>query len=397
MITLVLLAQAVATPASLWAGPPAQSLEVGEPSPANEAAPGSSLPIGPQADGLVFTLAGDGTQSAAEINGPPLSVPMTDPMGVTAVTLAVGEQTHSVALVSSAAVDRVHGIHPLVAGGGTVARSFPHLIEGEPYDIAFDHETFNAPEGWVYIVTRLGHSVVRLPSAPGTPPPPQLIAGGTQGPASDGPVPGAEATFNQPHDLCLDGRGGLLVADTKNHVIRRIDLDDPTFPVSVWGRQELDGQSLRGPRVIVRDTAATNAGGFVVAYREANRLVQLDADGRVTAVLAGTGTRGNTGDGGPAIEATLGGPKGLAVAEDGDLYFADTENHTVRYVDRQTGRIETLIGDGKKGDGPDGTARECRLSRPHGVALLGSLLLIADTGNHRLRAVDVTIARQLAE
>ena len=216
----------------------------------------------------------------------------------------------------------------------------------------------------------------------------EAVGGPAPGPARES-VLRREVRLRQPHDLCLDGRGGLLVCDTLNHCLRRIDLADRDAPVTIFGTQRWDGHPLRGPRVIVRDDDPANPGGYVIAYRESNRVLSLDAGGTVRELLAGSGRRGRAGDGGPAIEAELGGPKGLAIGPDGTIYIADTENHVIRAIDRTTGQIATLVGDGTKGDGPDGPALQCRLSRPHGIAIAGSLLLIADTGNHRVRGVEL--------
>ena len=104
--------------------------------------------------------------------------------------------------------------------------------------------------------------------------------------------------------------------------------------------------------------------------------------------MAGTGERGRTGDGGPAVAATLGGPKGLAV-DDGRLYIADTENHVIRMVDLETGVISTVLGDGERGDGPEGDPLRCRLARPHGVFVDADTgLYVGDSEAHRIRLLS---------
>jgi len=92
---------------------------------------------------------------------------------------------------------------------------------------------------------------------------------------------------------------------------------------------------------------------------------------------AGTGEKGFTGDGAPARDARLSGPKGVAVAPDGSLYIADTENHAIRRVD-SSGVITTVAGDGTRGDG-------ARLARPHGVFVdPNGAVYIADSENNRI-------------
>ena len=76
----------------------------------------------------------------------------------------------------------------------------------------------------------------------------------------------------------------------------------------------------------------------------------------------------------------------VTIGLEGDIYFADTESHTIRVIRAKTGNIETLVGDGQAGDGPDGDPRKCRLNRPHGVYVDGSgHVLIGDSNNYRVR------------
>src|SRR5262249_46910927 len=100
---------------------------------------------------------------------------------------------------------------------------------------------------------------------------------------------------------------------------------------------------------------------------------------------AGTGESGYAGDGGAAKAAKLGGPKGLALADDGSLYVADTENHAIRRIDPRTAIITTVLGTGARGDGPDGDPLACALARPHGVFAAGSTLYVSDNEAHRIR------------
>lgn len=102
--------------------------------------------------------------------------------------------------------------------------------------------------------------------------------------------------------------------------------------------------------------------------------------------VAGTGEQGYSGDGGPALNAKLAGPKGLAAGPDNSLYIADTENHVVRRIDLRTGVITTLLGTGARGDGPEPNPLECKLSRPHAVLVAKDVVYVADSEAHRIRA-----------
>jgi hypothetical protein len=106
--------------------------------------------------------------------------------------------------------------------------------------------------------------------------------------------------------------------------------------------------------------------------------------------VAGTGQAGYSGDGGPANEAQLSAPQGLAAGGDGHLYIADTGNQRIRRIDLATGRIRTVAGDGRRGfAGDGGPAPRGELADPAAVAVDSSGWLdIADTGNHKVRHVS---------
>jgi DNA-binding beta-propeller fold protein YncE len=103
--------------------------------------------------------------------------------------------------------------------------------------------------------------------------------------------------------------------------------------------------------------------------------------------IAGNGKQGFTGNGGPALQATLSGPKGIALDAAGNVYLADTESHSIRVIDMKRGIIDVIVGNGSRGDGPDGNAQtDCKLARPHGVFVeKDGSVLIGDSENHRVR------------
>ncbi len=73
---------------------------------------------------------------------------------------------------------------------------------------------------------------------------------------------------------------------------------------------------------------------------------------------------------------------------DRSLYVVDTENHAIRRMSLATGRIETVLGTGESGDGPDGDPLRCRLARPHGVFVHGGVVYVTDSESHRVRALE---------
>ena len=138
----------------------------------------------------------------------------------------------------------------------------------------------------------------------------------------------------------------------------------------------------------IEDIALDNAGNLFVAEEGAHRVRRIDSAGRVTP-FSGTGTAGYGGDEGPATEAQLNRPVGLAVDSVGNVYVAERDGHRVRKID-PSGLITTFAGTGESGtSGDDGPAIEARLESPRAVAVDSqSNLYIADRSGHRIRRVS---------
>ena len=145
---------------------------------------------------------------------------------------------------------------------------------------------------------------------------------------------------------------------------------------------------VNGPRALDFDAD----GNLWLALREGNAVYRVMTEAAVMRMnrAAGTGKTGFTGNGRPALEATLSGPKGVAVGPDGNVYLADTESHSVRMIDVKRETIELVAGTGEKGDGPDGEATKCHFSRPHGIFVdPDGTVLVGDSENHRVRAIRI--------
>lgn len=252
----------------------------------------------------------------------------------------------------------------------------------EPYEIRFDRQ------GSMVFVEMRNHLIRRVgPDGVIS----TLAGGGGAGFEGDG-GPATKAKFNQPHSIQFDADGQLWVCDIGNHRLRRIE--KATGVVSTQGGTGerkptpegalLLGTPLNGPRAV--DFGPD--GAALLALREGNQILRIDRFGNTVSRVAGTGVAGFTGNGGPALDATLSGPKGIAVAPDGHIYFADTESHSIRRINTRTGVMELVAGDGKRGDGPDGPAESCRLNRPHGIfAAPDGSIYVGDSENHRVRAI----------
>ena len=268
------------------------------------------------------------------------------------------------------------------AGDGGPATS---AVLNEPYEVRFDRG------GNMVFVEMKNHVVRMVDRRTGTI---STLAGtGKPGFSGDG-GPATEAQLNQPHAIQFDPRGAYLyVCDIANHRLRRIDLSTGVI-TTVAGdgtkRKTPDGARvdpslpLHGPRAIDFDAA----GDLWLALREGNAVYRVDTKARTIHHAAGTGKQGFTGNGGPAKDATLSGPKGIAVGPDGNVYLADTESHSVRMIDVKRRTLELIAGTGRKADGPDGAAMQCHFARPHGVFVdADGSIIVGDSENHRVRAI----------
>ena len=122
-----------------------------------------------------------------------------------------------------------------------------------------------------------------------------------------------------------------------------------------------------------------------------HRIARVNLQTGAVASFAGTGEKGNSGDGGPALQAKMNEPYEIVFDRAGNLFFTDMPEHVIRRIDRKTGVITTIAGSGQPGfSGDGGPAIQAQLQQPHSIALApdGSLL-ICDIGNNRIRRVDL--------
>jgi len=251
----------------------------------------------------------------------------------------------------------------------------------EPTAIAVDRE-FN-----IYIADSLNHRVRKVtPKGNIT-----TVAGnGTAGYSGDG-GPAASAQLNQPIGVALDDAGCLYITDQLNHRIRKVSAAGTITTLAGNGKSGYSGDGgpaidakIYGPSGIATDSA----GNVYFADTFNNRVRKITAKGIIT-TIAGDGKEGSGGDGVMATNAQLYGPWGVAVDGKEGVYFADRWNNVVRMVNPQ-GIITTVAGSNLTGfSGDRGRATEARLREPTGVAVdKKGNLYISDSMNHRLRKVD---------
>ncbi len=251
--------------------------------------------------------------------------------------------------------------------------------------------------------------------------------------------PALDARFNGPHNLAVLPGGNVLIGDTWNGVIREIDVKAGTVStLPGWkapeGRERGNGPycitlapdgvtlhisnlsqvialhlptgvakvvagngkkgvpedgalAIEAPLVDPRAAAADKSGNLYILERNGHALRVVDPEGRIRTVVNRSGEKGLSGDGGPAIDATMSGPKHLCIDNDGTVLIADAENHVIRRYIPATGKIERVAGTGKKNtEGVGGDPLQAGLARPHGVTIHPATgeLYITDSYNDRI-------------
>ena len=216
------------------------------------------------------------------------------------------------------------------------------------------------------------------------------VAGDGFGGSSGDGGPATSARLFHPTGVALDGTGNLFIADLGNHRIRKVDTSGIITTVAgdgFGGFSGYGGPATSASLNLPHGVALDGAGNLFIADQFKHRIRKVDTSGIITTV-AGNGSATFPGDGGPATSARLFHPTGVALDGAGNLFIADSSNHRVRKVDT-SGIITTVAGNGSFGfSGDGGPATSARLGSPSGVALDSSgNLFIVDLFNDRIRKV----------
>ncbi|MGB6163409.1 MAG: protein kinase [Pseudonocardiaceae bacterium] len=353
---------------------------------------GDSRILKVEPSGTIRTIAGTGTKGYSGDDGPATKAQLWNPQG-----LAVdGRGNLYIADTGNHRIRKIDsaGTITTIAGNGTQDSTG----DGGPAALA----EFRSPIGVVidrsgnlYVVENGGCRVRkidvngRISTVAGT---------GVAGFSGDG-GPATQAQFSYPLAITVDDSGNLYVADSGNYRIRKVDATGTITSIAGNGTQGFTGDG--GPAVAAelgspKDVTVDRTGNLYIADGGNDRIRKLDTGGRIT-TIAGSGVRGFSGDGGPAATAELALPDAVAVDRDGNVYIGDSGSHRVRKVD-QNNTITTFAGAGPNYPGDGGLATQATLLNPNFAHFdKGGRLYIADSGNNRIRRVDqdgtiVTIA-----
>jgi sugar lactone lactonase YvrE len=204
--------------------------------------------------------------------------------------------------------------------------------------------------------------------------------------------PATSAKLNLPLGVFVDQTGRVFIADLFNHRIRMVDMNGDISTVAGTESSGYSGDG--GPATSAKlnrpfGVFVDETGRVFIADRNNHRIRMVDMNGIISTV-AGTDSGGDSGDGGPATSAELNFPLGVFVDQTGRVFIADTSNHRIRMVD-MNGDISTVAGTGSRGySGDGGPATSAELNNPYGVFVDQTRrVFVADRNNHRIRMFQV--------
>ena len=335
--------------------------------------------------GIITTIVGNGTQGYSGDGGPAASSQLYGPAGValdSSGNLYIADSgNYRIRKVSQA------GVITTIAGNGL----FDYLGDGGPATGAQLSPQLHAialdAAGSLYMADQFSLRVRKV-SPNGII---SVVAGNGMGGFSGDGGPAASAGLGRVEGLATDAASNLYIADPYNYRIRKVSPAGIITTIAGTGTQGYSGDG--GPANAAQlnrpvGVAVDGAGNLYIADYFNYRIRKVTPDGVIT-TMAGNGTQGHSGDGGPAASAQVFDPYAPVVDGAGNLYFAEINHHTIRKISA-SGIITTVAGTGTKGySGDGGPAVNAQLSSPAGLAVdRGGNLYIGDNGNYRIRKVS---------
>lgn len=335
---------------------------------------------------VIENVAGTGNRGFSGDGGPAVKADINDPFGVVRGPDGAlwfceygGQRVRKIKADGTIETVVGNGEKGHSGDGGPALQASLNL----PHEIRFDKN------GDLYIVDMANHCVRKVDMKTGII---TTFAGtGKAGYSGDGGA-AKDAQFKSPHSIQFGPDGQLYICDIGNHVIRRVNMETgviETFagtgkPGLTPDGAPIKGTPLKGPRTLDFDAN----GHLWLATREGNQVFRFNLKNNKIYHIAGTGKAGFAGNGGPARQAELKGPKGIAIDAEGNVWLADTESHTVRMIDAKTSHLELIVGTGEKGDGPVGDPLQCKMARLHGIFVdADGAIYIGDSEAHRVRVL----------
>jgi len=302
--------------------------------------------------GVVTTVAGGGSGDLGDGGSATDATFSSHPMRVTgdrAGSLFVADAHHA----RIRRINAVTGIIDSVAGCGVEGYSG----DGGPAvhaRIASPHGTALDRHGNIYIADLKNDRIRRVDASTGIIT--TVVGNGEHGYSGDGGL-ATDAMLASPIAVYATADGDLYIADHRNSRIRKVNAATGIITtVAGTGEQGFHGDggpATQAAIALPRDVALDAEGSLYIADGANNRIRKVDPDGTITTV-AGTGRADYTGDGGPAHMANLSMPYSIALDREGNLYIVDTGNRRVRKIDASTGIITTIAGNGSYGFSGDG-------------------------------------------
>jgi DNA-binding beta-propeller fold protein YncE len=252
------------------------------------------------------------------------------------------------------------------------------------------HHLLMGPDGLLYVADTWNNAVRRIDLQ--TRHISRVAGTGEKGFTGDG-GPAVDARFGGIYAVAFH-QNALYVCDLDNRRVRTVNLQTGIV-TTVAGNGDkgipIDGEDARTqPLVDPRAITFDSSGNLYICERGGHALRMVDRAGRIRTV-AGTGEPGFSGDGGAARSARLRGPKHISVDTDDTVLISDTENHVIRRYVPRDGTISRVAGTGTKGaSGLGGPAVQCELNRPHGAQVhpQTGAIYISDSDNHRVIRVE---------
>lgn len=210
--------------------------------------------------------------------------------------------------------------------------------------------------------------------------------------AGDGET-ATEAHLNIPHTSAIDLSGNIFIADAANHLIRKVDENDISSVAGIGGLTGYtgDGGQASSAKLYTPSGVATDGDGNVYFADAQNHVIRkITASTGIISTIAGLGPEnaGYSGDNGPAFEAKINSPYGVTVDENGVIYFTDFGNHVVRKI--SNGIISTIAGTGNEGyTGDGGLAVSATFYSPKGIAVdSDGNIFVSDAGSNVVRKIN---------